>query len=242
MNIVTIRGFRSSATLLRETPTNLKGKKHSSQLWLTRQLQDPYVEKARQEKYRCRSAFKLLEINDRFKIFQPGMTVVDCGAAPGSWTQVAVKLVNSDGKTLGEERKGSVVAIDKLPIHPIDGATVFGNLDFTTEDAQTCLKDVLNGQAVDLIMSDMAPNATGVKTLDHDTIITLAYAALKFALQISKIDGTFVTKVWDGAQSPQLEKDLNRFYKTIRIVKPNATRDESTEKFILCRGFKGLKV
>uniref|UniRef100_A0A6V7JY02 rRNA methyltransferase 2, mitochondrial n=1 Tax=Bracon brevicornis TaxID=1563983 RepID=A0A6V7JY02_9HYME len=221
-------------------PSNLKGKGKSSQMWLTRQIQDPYVEKARQENYRCRSAFKLLEINDRFKILTPGLSVVDCGAAPGSWTQVAVKATNSDDKQEDTE-VGKVIAIDRNPIHQVEGATILGNLDFTTKEAQDRLFKTLNGEHVDVVLSDMAPNATGVRDIDHELIIELAYAAFQFSLQVSKVDGTFLVKLWDGGKATKFEQDVGRFYKAIKIVRPAATRDESTEKFILARGFKGLK-
>ncbi|XP_011161299.1 rRNA methyltransferase 2, mitochondrial [Solenopsis invicta] len=235
-----IRSVHTSSALLKETPRNLKGKKHSSQLWLARQLRDPYVEKAKQEKYRCRSAFKLLEINERFKIFSPGLTVVDCGAAPGSWTQVATNLTNAHGKKKG--RIGRVYAIDKLPFYPVEGATVLGNMDFTSPKTQETLIELLQGDKVDVVLSDMAPNATGMKEMDHDNIILLAYAALRFALQISKINGTLVIKVWDGGKAQQFEQNLSKFYNSIKIIRPDATRDESTEKFFLARGFKGLKM
>ncbi|XP_044006368.1 rRNA methyltransferase 2, mitochondrial [Aphidius gifuensis] len=226
--------------LSNKMPSNLKGKSASSQRWLTRQLQDPYVEKARQENYRCRSAFKLIEINDRFQIFKPGQIVVDCGAAPGSWTQVAVKKTNSDGK-INNELIGKVFAIDRLPIHHIDGATILGNHDFTKKTSQKELAKLLDGSLVDVVLSDMAPNATGVRSMDHELIINLAYAALKFAIQVSTINATLIVKLWDGGEAQQFEKDTAKFYKTIKIVRPGATRDESTEKFILARGFNGIQ-
>lgn len=233
------RSLHVCAALCRETPTNLKGKKHSSQLWLDRQIRDPYVEKAKQENYRCRSAFKLLEMNERFKFLKPGQIVIDCGAAPGSWSQVAVKMTNADGKR--EEAVGTVLAIDKQPLYHIPGATVLGKMDFTSAKSQAELLKFLNGEKADVVLSDMAPNATGVRDLDHDNIITLAYAAVKFALQVMKVDGTFVCKLWDGGKSQRVEQDLARFFQTVRCVRPQATRDESTEKFILARGFKGVK-
>lgn len=234
-----LRSFHIFRALLKEKP-NLKGKKHSSQQWLSRQFQDPYVEKARQLNYRCRSAFKLLEINKRHRIFSPGLHVVDCGAAPGSWTQVATHLTNATGKMFGEQ-VGKVIAIDKLPIHPIEGATVFGNLDFTTEVAQNKLKEALDGKYVELVMSDMAPNATGVRDLDHEGIIRLAYTAFKFAVEVTCYEGTFIVKVWDGYKSQKLEEDLAKFYRYVKIARPEATREESSEKFIIARGFKGLR-
>ncbi|KZC13820.1 PREDICTED: rRNA methyltransferase 2, mitochondrial [Dufourea novaeangliae] len=238
-NSLIIRKLHACATLFRQTPQNLKGKKHSSQLWLTRQIKDPYVEMAKQENYRCRSAFKLVEINERFKILSPGQVVIDCGAAPGSWTQVAVKETNADGKT--DDLIGKVVAIDKLSIHPIQGASILSKMDFTNVASQSELLNMLNGQKADVVLSDMAPNACGVRNLDHDNIIKLAYAAMKFALQVTRIDGTLLCKVWEGGMSQQLEKDLLRFYKTVKSVRPQATRDESTEKFFLARGFRGVK-
>lgn len=233
------RRVHTGCALLKETPRNLKGKKHSSQLWLTRQLRDPYVEKAKQEQYRCRSAFKLLEINERFKIFSPGLTVIDCGAAPGSWTQVAINLTNAHSKK--EDAVGKVYAIDKLPLYPVEGATVLGNMDFTSIKTQETLRGLLQGDKADVVLSDMAPNASGMREMDHDNIMLLAYAALRFALQISAVQGTLVVKVWDGGKAKQFEQNLTKFYNSVKVVRPDATRDESTEKFFLARGFKGLK-
>lgn len=202
-------------------------------------MRDPYVEKAKQENYRCRSAFKLLQINEKFKILSPGMIVIDCGAAPGSWTQVATNLTNAHGKNEGPI--GKVYAVDKLPFYPVEGATVLGNIDFTKARTQEMLLELLQGNKPDVILSDMAPNASGIREIDHDNIILLAYTALKFALQSSKVHGTFVVKVWDGGKSQQFEENLLKFYDNVKVFRPGATRDESTEKFFLARGFKGLK-
>ncbi|EZA59998.1 hypothetical protein DMN91_000977 [Ooceraea biroi] len=233
------RNVHTCCTLLKETPRNLKGKKHDSQLWLMRQLRDPYVEKAKQENYRCRSAFKLLQINEKHNILSPGVTVVDCGAAPGSWTQVAVNTTNAHGKE--NSPIGKVYAVDKLPFYPVEGATVLGNMDFTNAKTQETLLKLLHGNKVDVVLSDMAPNASGMKQLDHDNIIALAYAAMKFALRISKAQGALVIKLWDGGKSSELEQDLLRFYDSVKVIRPDATRDESTEQFFLARGFKGIK-
>ncbi|KMQ95598.1 ribosomal rna methyltransferase [Lasius niger] len=233
------RSVYTNCALLKETPRNLKGKKHSSQLWLTRQIRDPYVEKAKQENYRCRSAFKLLQINEKFKILSPGLTVIDCGAAPGSWTQVATNLTNAHAKNQGPI--GEVYAIDKLPFYPVEGATVLGNMDFTIAKTQETLHQLLQGNKADVILSDMAPNASGIREIDHDNIVLLAYAALKFALQTTKVHGTLVIKIWDGGKSQQFEENLLKFYDNVKVVKPDATRDESSEKFFLAREFKGLK-
>lgn len=238
-NFLIAKYFRTCTNLCRETPTNLKGKKHSSQLWLTRQMRDPYVEKAKKENYRCRSAFKLLEMNERFKILKPGQTVIDCGAAPGSWSQVAVKLTNANG--INTDAVGTVIGIDKIPMYPIEGATLLGNMDFTTEVSHKELLKLLKDKKADVVLSDMAPNACGIRDIDHINIIKLAYLAFKFALQTTRIDGTFICKVWDGEKCRQLEQDLLKFYKHVRNVRPEATRDDSTEKFFLATGFKGVK-
>lgn len=238
--IFTTRCVHTCTTLLREKPNNLKGRSHSSQLWLERQLRDPYVEKAKQYRYRCRSAFKLLEINEKYHIFNHGDVVIDCGAAPGSWTQVAVKLVNADEKQ--KSPVGKVIAIDKFPINIIEGAIVLGHMDFTKPTSQMKLKDLLKDTKATVVLSDMAPNATGVKELDHENIITLAYAAMKFALEVTCTDGTFVVKIWDGVKTNQLKNDLAMFYKKVKTARPEATRSESAETYIIASGFKGLKV
>ncbi|XP_071570370.1 rRNA methyltransferase 2, mitochondrial [Temnothorax nylanderi] len=233
------RCVHTGCALLRESPRNLKGKKHSSQQWLVRQLRDPYVEMAKQESYRCRSAFKLLEINERFKILSPGLTVIDCGAAPGSWTQVATNLTNAHSKR--EDPVGRVYAVDRLPFYPVEGATILGNMDFTSAKTQEALSEMLRGDKADVVLSDMAPNASGVREMDHDNIMLLAYAVLRFAVQFSKAQGTLVVKVWDGGKAQQFEENLSKFYSSVKVIRPDATRDESSEKFFLARGFKGLK-
>ncbi|XP_028177979.1 rRNA methyltransferase 2, mitochondrial [Ostrinia furnacalis] len=212
----------------------------SSQQWLCRQKADPYVEKAKIYNYRCRSAFKLLEMNEKTNILTPGLTVVDLGAAPGSWTQVAVQKTNADGAEPKKPR-GSVLAIDKLQIFPIEGATILSNMDFSTIGAHDRVVELLGGKKVDVVLSDMAPSATGVRELDKDRIIGLCYMAIRFAALVTKIDGNLLFKVWDGKEVPILEMDLERFYKSIKILKPKASRSESSEKFILARGFKGIQ-
>ncbi|XP_050298778.1 rRNA methyltransferase 2, mitochondrial [Anthonomus grandis grandis] len=233
------RRFSLSSTSSKKVQPNSKVK-GSSYEWLSRQLSDPFVERAKRHNYRCRSAFKLIEIDDKFKIMKPGDTVIDCGASPGSWTQVAVQRVNSDGfkKT---EPQGIVVAIDRQLIYPIEGATIFGNSDFTDPNCQERLLNFLNGRTVDSVISDMAPNATGVKVLDTENIIKLCYSALKFALKISNEGGSVLVKLWQCGQTKQLQTDMERFYENVRVVKPSASRADSAEIFLLARGFKGLK-
>ncbi|XP_045514666.1 rRNA methyltransferase 2, mitochondrial [Pieris brassicae] len=212
----------------------------SSQQWLSRQRADPYVERAKISNYRCRSAFKLLEMNEKTNILHPGLTVVDLGASPGSWTQVAVQKTNADGADLTKP-KGTVLSIDKLQIFPIPGATILSNMDFSTIEAHDKVVNILDGKLVDLVLSDMAPSATGIRELDKDRILGLCYMAIRFAALVTKIDGNLLFKVWDGKEVPILEMDLERFYKNIKILKPKASRSDSSEKFILARGFKGIQ-
>ncbi|CAH3901969.1 unnamed protein product [Pieris brassicae] len=212
----------------------------SSQQWLSRQRADPYVERAKISNYRCRSAFKLLEMNEKTNILHPGLTVVDLGASPGSWTQIAVQKTNADGADLTKP-KGTVLSIDKLQIFPIPGATILSNMDFSTIEAHDKVVNILDGKLVDLVLSDMAPSATGIRELDKDRILGLCYMAIRFAALVTKIDGNLLFKVWDGKEVPILEMDLERFYKNIKILKPKASRSDSSEKFILARGFKGIQ-
>ncbi|KAH8273134.1 hypothetical protein KR018_006231 [Drosophila ironensis] len=222
----------------KQQPRNLKGRGKSSQEWLTRQLADPYVEKARMMNYRCRSAFKLMEIDDKYGILRPGDTVLDCGAAPGSWTQVAVERTNANGK---QERnpQGSVFSIDLLHFHAVPGATIFGGMDFTSSVAQQRLRESLAGRQVNCVLSDMAPNATGVRMLDQESITGLCYEVLRFALAMSAPQAHLVVKVWDNGDVPKLERDMLRFYEKVKRVKPRASRGDSSEHFLVARGFKG---
>ncbi|XP_017474878.1 PREDICTED: rRNA methyltransferase 2, mitochondrial [Rhagoletis zephyria] len=232
--------IHTHAGLAKQIPRNLKGKSKSSQEWLTRQLADPYVEKAKMMNLRCRSAFKLLEIDDRFKILRPGDTVLDCGAAPGSWTQVAVDRTNANGAKAGH-KKGAVFSIDLLHFHAIPGATVFGGMDFTTPVAQQRLREALASRPVNCVLSDMAPNATGVKMLDQENIMGLCYAVLRFALAMSAPEAHLVVKLWANGDVPKLEKDLERFYEHVKRVKPESSRSDSAEFFLVARRFKGLE-
>ncbi|KAK4313426.1 hypothetical protein Pmani_015235 [Petrolisthes manimaculis] len=220
-------------------PRNLKGRSKSSQDWLTRQLNDPYVKLRNYKQYRARSAFKLCEIDERYKLLHPGQVVVECGASPGAWTQVAVEAVNSLPKD-EKQNQGLVIGVDLLTIHPLPGATLMGGRDFTLPKTQQLILDVLQGRKIDVVLSDMAPNATGSKYLDHDSIITLAYSALRFALQHSNKGAIFLCKIWDGQKSEQFIKDMRRFYNIVKEVKPPASRSDSTEKFVLGKNFYGL--
>ncbi|KAF6202222.1 hypothetical protein GE061_004620 [Apolygus lucorum] len=238
MNHVSCRWLSVSATLKKEIAKNLKGRSKSSQDWLLRQLRDPYVEKARTENFRCRSAFKLLEINERFNILRPGQCVVDIGAAPGSWSQVAVSKTNSLGKDKTRPM-GFVVGLDRLALYPVEGAVFIGGCDFTVPEAERRLLEVLGDRKVDVVLSDMAPNATGIKSMDHDVIISLVNKVLRFSMGISAEGGSLLMKVWEGRFCQELERDVTAVYETTRWVKPKSSRTDSAETFILGRGFKG---
>ncbi|KAK4874576.1 hypothetical protein RN001_013936 [Aquatica leii] len=230
-----------TSTFKHVVPNNIKGKGSSSAKWLTRQLSDPYVEKAKMMNYRCRSAFKLIEIDDRHKFLNPGKVIVDCGAAPGSWTQVAVNRVNADG-LLSDQPRGVVIAVDKQQLFPISGAIILGNSDFTNPVVQDTLKTMLDGKEVDAVISDMAPNTTGVKEMDDENIINLCYSVLRFAVLVSKVSAVLVVKLWQSGYTKKLQNDMERFYHTVKVVKPNSSRTDSAEIFLIAKDFKGLKV
>jgi len=203
----------------------------SSQRWLERQLNDPYVALAKREGYRSRAAFKLLEIDDKYRLLKPGQRVVDLGAAPGGWAQVAVKRVGS------AEGRGRVVGIDLLDIEPLPGAE-FIRLDFLDPDAPARLTALLGGPA-DLVLSDMAANATGHRKTDHLRIMGLAEAAAEFARAVLAPGGAFLAKVLQGGTEGTLLSDLKRDFATVRHVKPAASRADSAELYVLATGFRG---
>lgn len=200
----------------------------SSTLWLQRQLNDPYVAQAKKEGWRSRAAYKLIEMDDRYKLLKPGARIVDLGAAPGGWAQVAVKKVGP---------KGRVIGIDLLDIDPIPGVE-FTVMDFLDEDAPDRLKAMLGGLA-DGVMSDMAANTTGHKKTDHIKIVGLAELAIHFATEVLAPGGFFVAKVLQGGTEHQLLAQLKRDFRTVRHVKPEASRAGSAELYVLATGFRG---
>jgi 23S rRNA (uridine2552-2'-O)-methyltransferase len=203
----------------------------SSQKWLERQLNDPYVARAKREGYRSRAAYKLLEIDEKYHLLKPGQRVVDLGAAPGGWSQIAARKV---GSAAG---KGRVVGIDLLPIETMPGVE-FLQLDFLDETAPERLVELLGGPA-DIVMSDMAANTTGHKKTDHLRIMGLAEAAIHFAREILGPGGAFVAKVFQGGTESQLLADLKRDFATVRHVKPAASRADSAELYLVATGFRG---
>ena len=202
----------------------------SSTLWLQRQLNDPYVARAKRDGYRSRAAYKLLEMDERFHLLKPGMRIVDLGAAPGGWSQVAAAKVKS------AEGRGRVVGVDLLDMEPIPGVA-FAVKDFNDEDAPECIKAMLGG-AADGVMSDMAANATSHKATDHLKIVALAELAAEFAKEVLSPGGFFVAKVLQGGTETALLARLKRDYATVRHVKPAASRAESAELYVLATGFR----
>lgn len=206
-------------------------RKLSSKLWLERQLNDPYVLRAKREGYRSRAAFKLKEIDDKFKLLKPGMAVVDLGAAPGGWSQIAATKVGA------VEGKGKVVAIDLLEMPEIPGVT-FAQLDFLDNSAPAKLREMLGGGA-DLVMSDMAANTTGHRKTDQLRIVGLVETAAAFACEVLKPGGAFLAKVFQSGADAALLAELKRDFATIRHVKPAASRQDSSERYLLATGFRG---
>jgi 23S rRNA (uridine2552-2'-O)-methyltransferase len=203
----------------------------SSARWLERQLNDPYVAEAKRLGYRSRAAFKLAQLDDRFGLIKPGARVVDLGAAPGGWTQVAVE------RSKAREGRGHVVAIDLSPMEPAEGAEIL-ELDFLDADAPKRLRALLGGPA-DLVMSDMAAPATGHPQTDHLRIMALAEAAYDFAREVLAPGGAFLAKVLRGGTERQLLDALKRDFATVRHVKPPASRADSAEIYVIAAGFRG---
>lgn len=221
---------------LRVRVRTAKGRKLASTLWLARQLNDPYVARARAEGYRSRAAYKLAEIDDRFGFLRPGARVVDLGAAPGGWTQVAVARVNALGTRRGKP-VGRVLGIDLQEVASVPGAELH-RLDFLAEDAEAQVIGWLGGRA-DAVISDLAPAASGHRPTDHLRIMTLCEAAAELALDVLEPGGTFVAKVLAGGAEAALVARLNRAFARVAHVKPPASRADSSEKYLVATGFRG---
>jgi 23S rRNA (uridine2552-2'-O)-methyltransferase len=223
------KGGRGSRDLKVRVKTG-KGRSLSSKLWLERQLNDPYVARARREGFRSRAAFKLLEIDDKHRLLKPGGRVVDLGAAPGGWSQVAAQRVGD---------KGRVVAIDLLDMPAIPGVT-FEQLDFLDDTAPEKLMTMLDGKA-DLVLSDMAANATGHRRTDHLKIVALVEAAADFARAVLRPGGAFLAKVIQGGTEGELLAALKRDFSSVKHLKPQASRSDSAELYVLATGFRGSR-
>ena len=200
----------------------------SSRAWLERQINDPYVARAKREGYRSRAAFKLAEIDDKFHLLKEGARVVDLGAAPGGWSEIAARRIGASGK---------IVALDILDMKPIPGVE-FIKLDFLDAAAPDRLKAVLGGEA-DVVLSDMAANATGHRQTDHLRIMALAEAAAHFAREVLAPGGSFLCKVLQGGTEVALLAELKRDFASVKHIKPPASRSDSAELYLLARGFRG---
>ena len=204
-------------------------RKASSTRWLQRQLNDPYVAEAKRLGYRSRAAFKLIELNDRYRVLKPGQRVVDLGCAPGGWTQVTVERVGA------KKGKGRVLGVDVVETAPIDGATILA-LDFLAPGAPEVVEAALGGHA-DIVLSDMAANASGHQQTDHARIVPLAEAAYDFAADVLAQGGSFVCKVYQGGAEGELLQRLKRDFAEIRHAKPPASRAESAEVYLVAKGY-----
>ncbi len=220
---------------LRVRVKTAKGRRLSSTLWLERQLNDPYVARARADGYRSRAAYKLVEIDDRFRLLTPGARVVDLGCAPGGWAQVAVARVNALGERKGRA-VGRVLGVDLQEVEAISGADLM-TLDFLDEGADAAVRARLGGRA-DVVLSDMAAPASGHPQTDNLRITALVEAAADFAMDVLEEGGAFVAKVLGGGADPALVKHLHRAFAKVQHVKPPASRKDSSEKYLVATGFR----
>jgi 23S rRNA (uridine2552-2'-O)-methyltransferase len=207
-------------------------RKESSRKWLQRHLNDPYVVAAQSEGYRARSAFKLIQLNEKFGLLKPGMRVIDLGAAPGGWTQVVSKIITKKGASKG----GKLVALDILPMAPIEGVAIL-EMDFLADDAPERLKKLMGGPA-DIVLSDMAPNTTGHPGTDHIRIMALTEVAAHFAIDILAPGGAFVCKFFQGGAEKEMLSLLKKHFAKTRHAKPAASRAESSETYLVAQGFR----
>ena len=212
-----------------------RGRKLSSTRWLQRQLNDPYVKRAKAEGYRGRAAFKIQELDDKYRFLVPGARVVDLGCAPGGWCQVAVKRVNALGEKSGKAQ-GWVLGIDLQAVEPIAGAEIH-QLDFMEDGADDRMRAWLGGTA-DVVMSDMAAASSGHKQTDHLRIVAFCEAAAQFAFEVLDPGGTFVAKVLAGGAEGGLQKTLKQRFAKVANFKPPASRSDSSEKFVVATGFR----
>ena len=222
---------KSGARELFTKVRSAKGRKLSSTRWLQRQLNDPYVAEAKRMGYPSRAAFKLVELDEKFKFLKPGKRVVDLGAAPGGWTMVAVE------KVITNKKRGKVVALDINEMDDVAGATVLQH-DFLDNDAPDLLKKALDGPA-DIVISDMAAPATGHTSTDHIKIMALAETALDFACEVLAPDGIFIAKVLKGGTENELLAVMKQKFKTVRHAKPPASRSDSAEMYVVATGYRG---
>ena len=225
------RSTEMTGRLLHTKVKSARGRKNSSTAWLQRQLNDPYVAEAKTRGLRSRAAFKLMQLDDRYKLLKSGDAVVDLGAAPGGWTQVAVDRVGA------EKGKGKVLAVDILEMEPMPGAEVM-QLDFTEDDADVKVKEALGGPA-NAVISDMAAPTTGHRQTDHVRIVMMCELALAFAIDVLAPDGVFIAKVLKGGTENELLEQMKKNFSTVRHAKPEASRADSREAYVVATGFRG---
>ncbi len=226
---MTSRVKRGGARPLKVRVRGGKVRSQSSKLWLERQLNDPYVARAKREGMRSRAAYKLMEIDDKARFLKKGARVIDLGAAPGGWSQIAAQRV-------GAPQQGRVIGIDILPVQPVSGVD-FVTLDFLDRAAPDTLKKMIGGPT-NVVLSDMAANATGHARTDHLKIMALVEAAAEFAREVLAPGGTFLAKVLQGGTEAAVLASLKRDYKSVKHIKPPASRADSAELYLLATGFR----
>ena len=229
----------SGARTMKQRVRTARGRTVSSTKWLERQLNDPFVHAARAAGYRSRAAFKLAELDDRYRLLKPGSIVLDLGAAPGGWTQVAVERLKL-APGVGGSGGGRVVSIDILDMDPVPGAEVL-KLDFTDDDAPGRLATLIGPGGVDVVLSDMAASATGHRPTDHLRIVALCDMAVDFARRVLRPGGSFVAKVLQGGTEGGLLADMKRDFAEVRHAKPKASRQDSAELYVVATGFRGAR-
>lgn len=203
--------------------------KKSSVRWVNRQINDPFVIEAQKRGYRSRASFKILEINEKFKLFKKGYKVLDLGSAPGGWSQVIVDIVGDN----------NVLAVDILEMEEIGGVK-FIQQDFLSNDAEQIILEQMNGQKYNCVISDMAANTTGDRQTDHLRTTTLIESAFDFAIKVLKIDGSFVGKVFQGGTEKELFEKMKKYFSNVKHFKPESSRKDSVEMYVIAMGFKGL--
>lgn len=226
------RGYRDLTVKVKTA----RGRKLSSKLWLERQLNDPYVARAKAEGFRGRAAFKIMEVDDKYRFLVPGARVVDLGCAPGGWMQVAVPRVNALGEKKGK-KVGTILGVDLQEVEALAGCQIH-QLDFMEDDADEKVKTWLGGKA-DVVMSDMAASSSGHKQTDHLRIMALCETAAYFAFDVLDVGGTFVAKVLAGGAEGDLQKLLKQKFTSVAHMKPPSSRSDSSEKFVIASGFRG---
>ncbi len=212
----------------------VRGRTASSTKWLQRQVNDPYVSEAHRQGFRGRAAFKIMQLDDQFHFFKSGRRVVDLGCAPGGWSQVAVKRVHSTPED------PLVVGLDLLPTKPISGAHLI-QLDFTSDEAPARLQELLGNHKADIVMSDMAPNTTGMHAIDHLRIMNLLEMAYDFAVQVLNTNGFFIAKIFQGGTENTFLARMKKDFAIVKHAKPDASRKDSSEMYVVAIGFKGKK-